>query len=459
MPPPAGPPAGAGTSPAVSAGSPAVLTSSYQTNLALVHAQTVRNRNEDDSPFLATPSALLNPADHYGPRSDYLNNPAGNPEQDFPVDEGGQFRVACEFSHFAYDDPLVFPGQPGASHLHTFFGNTDANAFSTADSILNTGGSTCNGQELNRTSYWVPAMFDGNGNVRIPERIVVYYKGEGLANGKAEPYPVGAAMIAKVDLNTVDNGRGGAMGKFSFVCSDNYSSNGGESANTMVACDGSRFQNEYGSSDPHVVLEMNVKFPQCWNGKDPSNPANYAVPTEGGWYFSNCTGEFNRTLTNLEYFVDYPVEPGENTADWFLSSDVDATTKTLKPGPRGSTIHADWMSGWHAATNKAWVDNCVNLRLSEPSGCGFGYLSNGGPDGNNPLPGPALKYRDQFTGPFKVPAAQIHRDLCPGAGDPASAMAAAYCRPAGVVAPASLARGGASVFCSVTSAASRRWRA
>ena len=140
--------------------------------------------------------------------------------------EGGQFRIACEFSHFGYDDPLVFPGQPGASHLHTFFGNTDTNAFSTPASILNTGGATCNGQELNRTAYWVPALFDTAGNARIPERIVVYYKGEGLANGKAEPYPPGAAMIAKVDLNTVDNGRGGAMGKFSFVCADNYSSNG-----------------------------------------------------------------------------------------------------------------------------------------------------------------------------------------------------------------------------------------
>ncbi len=25
----------------------------------------------------------------------------------------GQFRLACEYSHFAYDDPIVFPGEPG----------------------------------------------------------------------------------------------------------------------------------------------------------------------------------------------------------------------------------------------------------------------------------------------------------------------------------------------------------
>ncbi len=425
-------------------GSAAAQTGSYQTNLALVHKQTVRNRSEDDSKYLKTPSQQLNPEDHYGPRSDYLNNPAGNPEEDFPVVEGGQFRVACEFSHFAYDDPLVFPGQPGASHLHTFFGNTDTNAFSTTDSILNTGGGTCNGQELNRTAYWVPALFDSNGNVRIPERLVVYYKGEGLANGKAEPYPTGAAMIAKVDLNTVGIEQGGGTGKFSFVCANNYSANGGTAANTMVGCDGSQYLNEYGATDPHVVLEMNVKFPQCWNGKDPSNPANYAPPPSGGWYGSNCTGEFSHTLTNLEYFVDYPVEPGENTADWYLSSDVDATSKALRPGPRGATNHADWMGGWHEATNKMWIDNCVNLRLSEPSGCGFGYLSNGGPDGNNPLPGPALKYREQFTGPFKVPASQVFGELCPGGGNLANATAAAYCKPGTAVVRAGL---GSSPFC------------
>ena len=36
----------------------------------------------------------------------------------------GAFRTVCEFSHMAFDDPIVYPGQPGRSHLHVFFGNT-----------------------------------------------------------------------------------------------------------------------------------------------------------------------------------------------------------------------------------------------------------------------------------------------------------------------------------------------
>ncbi|MEM8925912.1 MAG: DUF1996 domain-containing protein [Actinomycetota bacterium] len=405
------------------------LGGDYASNLAVIQAQTIRNRNEDASPHRDTPSAQLVPENHYGPRSEYLNLPGGNPEQSFPVGAGGQFRVACEFSHFAYDDPLVYPGQPGASHLHMFFGNTDINAFSTADSVKNSGGSTCNGSELNRTGYWVPALFDDGGHVRIPERVVVYYKGEGLANGNAEPFPEGAAMIATIDLNTVSPGAGGAQGKYSFNCSDQYSGANENLSNTMPACDGDRIYNAYGTRDPYVVLEVNVKFPQCWNGQDPTNPANFRHPSEGGWYYSLCTGEFNRTLVNLEYFVNYRLEPGENTSGWYLSSDVSPSDRTLAHTP-GSTNHGDWWSGWHDETNRMFIDNCVNHSTGTASGCGFGYLTDGGPDNANPAPGPALKVRDQYTGPQKVAAADLYRELCPNGPSIGSAMAAAYCAPA-----------------------------
>ena len=323
-----------------SANRPAVGTD-YESNLALIRNQTVRNRNEDDSPHRNTPSADLVPENHYGPRSEYLAKADGNVEPSFPVENGGQFRVACEFSHFAYDDPLVYPGRPGASHLHMFFGNTDANAYSTADSIKNSGGSTCNGNELNRTAYWVPAMFDAQGKVRIPERVVIYYKGEGLARGNAEVFPPGAAMITSVDLNTVNPAEGGAAGKFSYNCANNYSGLDSKLSNTMPVCDGDTYFNQYGVDDPYEVLEVNVKFPQCWNGRDPGNPANFRHPTYAGWYGSVCDGEFNRTLVNLEYFVNYRVERGETTQGWYLSSDVSPTERQLAQTP-GSTNHGDW---------------------------------------------------------------------------------------------------------------------
>jgi hypothetical protein len=402
----------------------------YQSNLAMLQGASVRNANHDGSAYINTPSDQLMLSNHYGPRSEYLNNPGQNPEQAFPVPAGGQFRAACEFSHFAYDDPLVYPGKPGASHLHMFFGNTHVNAFSTYDTLINSGSSTCNGQELNRTGYWVPALFDGNGNVRIPERVVVYYKGEGLARGNSIPYPAGAAMITTKNYNTAPANEGGGTGKYTFVCSDNFSSPSAQGGQTMPACDGNHYKNLYGvDSNPHMVLEMNIKFPQCWNGKDPGNPDNFSAPPSF-WYGSQCSGEFNQTLPNLEYFVNYKVDLGENTSNWYLSSDVDATTFGAAKATGGSTIHGDWWGGWNAEVNQMWIDNCVNYADGAPSGCGFGYLTNGGGNNAAPADGPALKVRPQYTGPNKVSAQTLFEELCPTNSRTYSKPEdAAYCAP------------------------------
>ena len=48
----------------------------------------------------------------------------------------GQFVLRCGYSHTLMDDPIVFPGQPGASHMHDFFGNVGVNASSTVESML-----------------------------------------------------------------------------------------------------------------------------------------------------------------------------------------------------------------------------------------------------------------------------------------------------------------------------------
>ena len=37
----------------------------------------------------------------------------------------GQFVLRCKYSHTLMDDPIVFPGRPGASHMHDFFGNVN----------------------------------------------------------------------------------------------------------------------------------------------------------------------------------------------------------------------------------------------------------------------------------------------------------------------------------------------
>ncbi len=397
----------------------------YQNNLTKIRASTARNTNLDASKFLNTPMAAIPVDELLGPRDDYIRGddgvvpgmPGGNPEPGFPATGAGTFRVSCEFSHFAYDDPLVHPNKPGASHLHMFWGNTDVNAYSTYDKLLNSGSSTCNGMELNRTGYWAPAMFDSKGNVRIPERIIVYYKGYGLANGAAQVFPPGAAMVVNDKVHRAEVG--GAIGEPNFVCSDQFRGNRHNLSATIPNCTEGPWRR---------TLEMHVKFPNCWNRKDPADINNWELAKQGGWFFSDC--QASATVPNIQYIIAYPLEEGETTDGWYLSSDVNVETRQ-RNAIGGSSIHADWWGGWHPDINKRFIDNCVNLKKDVDHGCGFGYLTDGGPEANNapPLPGPALKYRKQYTGPIKVPAATLFSQLCDSKTALTTPERAAYCNP------------------------------
>lgn len=449
--------AGVGAAVAALAAPQVVYTNEpYAENLQHIRAQSFRNTNHDGSPFRDMEQDELPTAVGGGlvdtNRAAYLGNPNGNPEQSFPVTHGGQFRVSCEFSHFSYDDPILFPRQPGAAHLHMFYGNTDVNAYSTYDTLIDSGSGTCNGAELNRTGYWAPAMIDptcdlGGACVRIPERIVVYYKGEGIANanGAFAPatgsalYPRKLANIANVQPNPGNgisvpewpNTAGGELGggfEVNYKCTSNFS--GGNittGVNTIPTCDGDYYINTFSAPYPatRTVLELDIKFWNCfpnggnvedWTLWQPAGAGN------GGWFYGNCDGSGGGNPTaatiypHLSTFVNYVVMPGEDTSDWFLSSDV--TPGFTVVGQRGSTLHSDWWGGWHQTINQTWLDECTNFSNNPtPSGCGFGYLSDGGPNGGSPTAGPALTYRPQYdtvgdANSYRVPLQTIFTELC-----------------------------------------------
>src|SRR5690242_9635677 len=71
-----------------------------------------------------------------------------------------QWNVLCSIDHFAADDPIVYPGQPGRSHMHSFYGNTSTNAATTTASLQAASPSTC-GRGMGTSDlsgYWVPSL-------------------------------------------------------------------------------------------------------------------------------------------------------------------------------------------------------------------------------------------------------------------------------------------------------------
>ncbi len=243
----------------------------------------------------------------------------------------GQFRVACQYSHFAEDDPIVYPGQPGAAHLHMFFGNTGIHAGSTTDSIVNSGGGTCNGFELNRSGYWTPALLDGRGNTVVPDTIIVYYKtkwpnivqrmpqGLKMVSGNASH----EAFTASQDLNWSCGDNGFAYNK----------------TNRIPDCGGD-------------TINASIAFPQCWDGVN-LDADDHRSHMRLVSISSPCPSSHPVRLPQISVLLYYP---GQGSVDgWYLSSDRHGGHSALP----GTNLHADWWGGWHDNTMDRWIDGCM----------------------------------------------------------------------------------------------------
>lgn len=246
------------------------------------------------------------------------------------TDGVGAFRTICAYSHMAFDDPIVFPGQPGMSHLHAFFGNTGTNAYSTAESLATTGNSTCAGGIANRSAYWVPAMIDTATNKPIvPSDPIWYYKSGyyGIAAKDINPMPAGLRIIA---------GNMRAEGPQDFIhwaCRNGSIPNSASIPNCEVG--------------DHVM--MSIDFPQCWDGVNldsPDHKSHMAYPSGGA-----CPSTHPKAIPVISLNVLYLVHTANQSKTWRLSSDNTAL-------PPGYSIHADWFDGWNPDIRNTWIENC-----------------------------------------------------------------------------------------------------
>lgn len=274
--------------------------------------------------------ALVPAASTVGVSSEYrVANTGAQPYRD--PDGMGAFRTVCQWSHFNFDDPLVYPGQVGASHLHMFFGNTGTTGNSTPESIRTTGNGSCRGGIANRTAYWVPAVIDTRSGapVRPAADIDVYYKrGYGVPEStQVVAPPVGFRMIAGNSKSTVGQ-------------QDAY-----------FECNGSRIS---GMTCGSGELRQVVEFPQCWDGINLDSPdhRSHVIYPSGG----RCAATHPVVLPEITVIVKYAV-PSGGTGSWRLSSDVIGA-------PAGSSGHADWVNGWVQNILESGMTNIVNRGLS-----------------------------------------------------------------------------------------------
>ena len=292
--------------------------------------EAIRNRQEKFERFASVPSAELDLG--------ALTEPA--PVDDNGPSPEGQFRAACEYSHFGADDPIIFPGQPGASHLHMFFGNTTTNAFTTEDELINSGGSTCSGFELNRSAYWTPALLDGQGNAVVPDQIILYYKTKFPDTVTAMPQ--GLQMLAgNFEAESFEAGQ-----LLHWSCGSN--GNGYNRTNRIPDCQGD-------------IINASIVFPNCWDGVNLTSPdfvshLTYVNDNE------SCPGSHPRRLPKISILIYWP---GVDSVDgWHLSSDRTGGFNA----PPGGTLHADWWGAWNDETMDLWIEGCMQASRN----CSYG---------------------------------------------------------------------------------------
>ncbi len=284
--------------------------------------------------------------------------------------DGGDFRSVFEPSHFSNDDPIVFPGQAGAAHAHTFFGNTTIDYATTNANIKPRARSNAAGGKANTSAYWSPSMVDvATSRVLIPKQILVYYKANAFGTdfGQMEPIPPNLKLIAGTPGSTTIQG----TGILRFVC---FGYDNSESA----------FGGEIGECKfpQQKMLRMQIDFPPCIadNGSggmvlDSANHKSHAAyaqnpvnvtHTNGSPLLSNwCPTSHPHRIPGVAQIIDYEIKKGDNTRTWRLSSDNYSFDI-----PGGRSGHADYWFAWDTPFMDKIVNNCDNM----PIDCSVNFI-------------------------------------------------------------------------------------
>lgn len=292
------------------------------------------------------------------------------------IDPVGAFRFTCGPGHLAYDDPIVYFGQPGKSHLHQFYGNLTVDASSTYSSIRATGDSTCSptpGAPVNRSAYWMPAMLDGAGNVVRPDNVLIYYKRLPKSDpkctrsnpgsvGDCVGIPTGLKFVAGFNMLSMK-----AEHPTYFYCNGGLNSDLKSNINDVIsAC-------PVGTG---AKLTVNISTPDCWNGKDIDSADHRSHLAYGSYVWDSvvgtstyrCDDAHPYVIPQLSFIAFYTIDANFAAGKWHPSSDE------MVPGvPAGTTWHIDYLEGWSPTIRSLWLTNCIDGHLS----CVDGDLGNG----------------------------------------------------------------------------------
>ncbi len=284
-----------------------------------------------------------------------------------PASAGVGWITICPQDHEASDDPIVYPGQVGASHLHQFQGAKNTNASSTYAS-MRAGGTSCL-QTADTAGYWIPAVYEdgvrvplvGNDRSGDPIRQVFYYRAENVSSSyraahPVEPFPADFKMIAGVAAATTAAENPKLGSELYWGCSDNSTGKLKLPPNCSTG-----------------AVTLHIGFPNCWDGQmeDLNNaPAHLRYPSSG-----SCPSTHPRVLPRVIF--RYELLMGTTTG---------AVTFATVHGPHGNVngVHADFWNTWDQGALNYLVVNCMRTNKD----CGNNPSTPAGLPSPTPTPPP-----------------------------------------------------------------------
>jgi Domain of unknown function (DUF1996) len=268
------------------------------------------------------------------------------------------FRMTCNLVLMDFFDPIVYPGVRNSSHLHMFFGNAGINPNSTASTATSSGAGSCLGGTVNRTGYWVPALFDSRTSAIIPpDFATIYYKsGYNVDPSTLREIPAGLLMIAgnKNNVGAVQSVNQLEVAIWS--CVNTVTRNTGAIQNCPVG----------------DIATLTITFPQCWDGVNldsPNHQSHMAYPNYRNQpERSTCPSTHPVMMPVISEIFHWKVERGMDPNFWRLTSDMYASSTR-----GGYSAHADWMNGWDQAFLRTILTRCLQAGRD----CQVGLLGDG----------------------------------------------------------------------------------
>ena len=216
----------------------------------------------------------------------------------------GQFIIKLNPSHVSFDDPIVFPGQPGAAHAHEFVGNKTTNAFSTYESMVGQATSSVN-EPQDSSAQWFQEFYFANGqkvNLRLAFR---YYTNRPSGSNPIRPFPPNLKMIA--------GGPNAPLSVSHWKCFD---------GNTL-------YLSPPNCSGNGNWLVSKVMFPQCWDGVNLDSPDHRSHMAYASG--SSCPSSHPVKVGQIMFFNRYG--DNLNVTGSYLSAD-------------GTRKHGDYWNTW-----------------------------------------------------------------------------------------------------------------